>query len=82
MCKARIEKAAKTKGVKTAQWSPETQILTVQYNPDNTNTDVILQHVADVGHDNENTQLKMPFITTYLHAVIITEMSNRIQNIL
>ena len=52
------------------------------YNPDNTNTDVILQHVADAGHDNENTQLKMPFITNYLHAVIIAEMPNRIQNTL
>lgn len=58
MCKARIEKAAKTKGVKNAQWSPETQILTVEYNPDNTNTDVILQHVADAGHDNEKYTAK------------------------
>ncbi|KAF5279630.1 hypothetical protein FQR65_LT15325 [Abscondita terminalis] len=58
MCKDRIEKAAKTKGAKTAQWNPETQVLTVEYNPDNTNTDVILQYIADAGHDNDKYTAK------------------------
>ena len=30
----------------------------MEYNPDNTNTDVILQHVADAGHDNEKYTAK------------------------
>ncbi|WP_407480582.1 TonB-dependent receptor domain-containing protein [Elizabethkingia meningoseptica] len=58
ICKDRIEKAAKTKGVKSAQWSTETHILTVEYNPEVANTDQILQKVADAGHDNEKYHAK------------------------
>lgn len=58
MCKDRIEKAAKTKGVKSAQWSTETHVLTVEYNPEVANTDQILQKVANAGHDNEKYRAK------------------------
>lgn len=53
MCKSRIENAAKSKGAKTANWSSETQILSVQYDANNTDADKILKNIAEVGHDND-----------------------------
>ena len=52
MCKARIEKAAlKTKGVKYAQWSPETQKLSAIINSNKTNIRTIAINISAVGHE-------------------------------
>jgi copper chaperone CopZ len=53
MCKARIEKAAKTDGVSKAEWNKETKLLAVTYDPAKTNTEVIGKKVAAAGHDTE-----------------------------
>ena len=53
MCETRIEKAAKLDGVSKAEWSSETKVLTVTYDPAKTNLDQIGKKVAAVGHDNE-----------------------------
>ena len=52
-CKTRIEKAAKTAGADSANWNPETQTVTLNFNPAKTSADAILKMIADVGHDNE-----------------------------
>ncbi len=52
MCKERIEKTAKENGAKTAFYSIDNQILTVETDSNTTN-DEILKKVAEVGHDNE-----------------------------
>ena len=52
MCKARIEKAAlKTKGVKYAQWNPETQKLSAIINSNKTNFRTIAINISAVGHE-------------------------------
>jgi copper chaperone CopZ len=51
MCKARIEKAAKTEGVSSASWDSKTKLLTVSYDPSKTSTDALAKKVAAVGHD-------------------------------
>jgi copper chaperone CopZ len=53
MCKARIEKAAKTDGVSKAEWNKETKLLAVTYDPAKTNTETISKKVATTGHDTE-----------------------------
>ncbi|MCX6270022.1 MAG: efflux RND transporter periplasmic adaptor subunit [Bacteroidetes bacterium] len=54
MCKARIEKAAKSvKGVTKAVWTAKTKILQVEYDTSLDNPDVIYKVIADAGHDNE-----------------------------
>jgi periplasmic mercuric ion binding protein len=53
MCKARIEKAAQINGVSKAEWSSETQILTLVYDPSKVKSDDILKKIAAVGHDTE-----------------------------
>jgi copper chaperone CopZ len=52
-CKKRIEDATYIKGVKHADWSIDTHILTLRYDTTKTSADVILKAVADAGHDNE-----------------------------
>ncbi|MGZ5262375.1 MAG: TonB-dependent receptor, partial [Kaistella sp.] len=52
-CKTRIEKAAKTAGADAANWDPETQTVTLDFNPMKTSSEAILKMIADVGHDNE-----------------------------
>lgn len=53
MCKARIEKAAKMDGVTKAEWSEETKILTLVYDPAVINSDDVQKKIASVGHDTE-----------------------------
>ena len=53
MCKARIEKAAKSEGVSMAEWDSKTQSLSVTYDPAKVKTDDVLKKIAAVGHDNE-----------------------------
>jgi periplasmic mercuric ion binding protein len=58
MCKARIEKAAKTAGASTAKWDDESQILSVTYDTSKTNLKAIEEKVAGVGYDTEHVQAK------------------------
>ncbi|HEX2970270.1 MAG TPA: heavy-metal-associated domain-containing protein [Bacteroidales bacterium] len=53
MCKTRIEKAAKTDGVKSASWDSKTKLLTLNYDPSKTSIDAVEKNVAAVGHDTE-----------------------------
>jgi mercuric ion binding protein len=53
MCKARIEKAAKIDGVNKAEWSDETKLLTLVYNPAIVSSDVVQKKIAAAGHDTE-----------------------------
>lgn len=53
MCKARIEKAAKIEGVSKAEWSDETKLLTLVYDPSKVKRDDVEKKIAAVGHDTE-----------------------------
>ncbi|SDD11997.1 heavy-metal-associated domain-containing protein [Williamwhitmania taraxaci] len=53
MCKTRIEKAAKVEGVSKAEWSDETKLLTIVYDPAKVTSDAIQKKIAAVGHDTE-----------------------------
>lgn len=53
MCKARIEKAAKTEGVTSATWDSKTDLLTLNYDPSKTSADAVAKKIAAVGHDTE-----------------------------
>jgi len=52
LCKARIEKAAKSvKGVKMAMWEQKSQTLHLQYDPAVAIPEKVMQAVAKAGHD-------------------------------
>ena len=53
MCKARIEKAAKTEGVSKAEWNQKTKVLTLVYNPSKVKNEDIQKKISAVGHDTE-----------------------------
>jgi Cu(I)/Ag(I) efflux system membrane fusion protein len=54
MCKERIEKAAKeVQGVSSATWDSEKKELQLNFDPSQTNLDVISKAVAKAGHDTE-----------------------------
>ena len=57
-CKARIEKAATSAGADSAAWDADTQIVTLNFDPAKTSADLILQKIAEVGHDNEKYTAK------------------------
>lgn len=52
-CKKRIEKAAKTDGVKSAVWNDETKMIAVSFNPEKITIDQIQQNITKVGYDTE-----------------------------
>ncbi|MBK9257330.1 MAG: cation transporter [Saprospiraceae bacterium] len=53
MCKARIDKAAKSvKGVTKADWNVDTKILSVEFDDQKTKLVDIQKAIAKVGHDN------------------------------
>lgn len=52
-CKARIEKAAKSAGANSAEWSAEKQMIILDFDSSKTSADQILKKIAEVGHDNE-----------------------------
>lgn len=52
-CKARIEKSISVKGVDAANWSPETKLIIVSYNPEIISIEQINQRIAAAGHDTE-----------------------------
>ena len=58
MCKNRIEKAAKAKGVKSATWDVDTKLLSLDYDPLITSPKKVQQRIADVGHDTELQKAK------------------------
>jgi len=51
MCKSRIEKAAKTEGVKGVLWNEETHVLTVAFVPTKISVDQIQQNISKAGYD-------------------------------
>ena len=54
MCKERIEKAAKgVKGVLSAHWDKDTQMIHLQYDPKKTSPKAISKAIAKVGHDTD-----------------------------
>ena len=53
MCKARIETTATKVGAISANWSAETQTLTMVLDESKVTCDTILKQVAEAGHDNE-----------------------------
>ncbi len=57
MCKARIEKAATSvDGVSKANWSDETKILAVTFDPAKTDVKKVNAAVAKAGHDTETVK--------------------------
>ena len=54
MCKARIEKAAKSvEGVSAAQWNSETKMLALTFDDSKTDGHKVQQAIAKVGHDTD-----------------------------
>lgn len=53
MCEERIENATLIKGVKSAEWDKNTQMLSVIFNPKKTDEATIHEAVASHGHDTE-----------------------------
>lgn len=51
MCKTRIEKAAKLKGVSKAEWDQKTNMLTLTYDSSKVKSDDIEKKIAAAGHD-------------------------------
>ena len=56
MCKSKIELAAKSAGVKEANWDADKQVLTVKYSSASTNSAKIQQAVAAVGYDTRDVK--------------------------
>lgn len=71
MCKARIEKAAKIEGINKADWSDETKLLTIVYDPSKVKSDDVQKKIAAVGHDtpkfkaDDKTYAKLPGCCKY-----------------
>ena len=54
MCKQRIEEAAKSvKGVTSASWDKDAQMVHLQFDPTQTSADAIAKAIAKAGHDND-----------------------------
>ncbi len=53
MCEERIENALDIKGIKFADWSKETKMCTVKFNPDIVSEKEIHQIIAKLGHDTK-----------------------------
>jgi len=58
MCKQRIEKAAKIRGVSEAAWDVQTKKATVSFDSTKTSAVLIKQAIADAGHDTDETRAK------------------------
>lgn len=55
-CQARIENAARIKGVKTVSWDKEKQLLQVVFVRAKTDQMTIEREIAKAGHDTEHVQ--------------------------
>jgi hypothetical protein len=53
MCKERIEKAVKGKGIIKASWDIDTKLLTLSVNGSVYNPDKTHHRIAEAGHDTE-----------------------------
>jgi copper chaperone CopZ len=53
MCKNRIENGLKMEGISKAEWSKETKMVTVSYEPSKVSLDDIKKKVASLGHDTD-----------------------------
>lgn len=54
MCKARIEKAAKSvEGVSAADWNMETKMIALTFDDSKTDVHKVQQAIAKVGHDTD-----------------------------
>jgi len=58
MCKNRIEKAAKGKGVKSAIWDVDTKKISLDYDFSVTSPEKVQERIADAGHDTELKKAK------------------------
>ncbi|MGB3153208.1 MAG: carboxypeptidase-like regulatory domain-containing protein, partial [Chitinophagaceae bacterium] len=58
MCKNRIEETVKIKGVRSANWSVDTKMLAVIFNPSKLSLSKIHKKLAGVGHDTEIEKAK------------------------
>ena len=56
MCKATIEKAAKTAGAKEANWNAEKKVLTVKYSSSSSNAAKIQNAIAAAGYDTRDVK--------------------------
>ncbi len=54
MCQEKIESALKISGINSASWSPESQILEVDYDENRITLAAIRQKVASVGYDTDS----------------------------
>lgn len=54
MCQKTITTAAKLKGVKSVNWSPETQLLKIQFDQDKVTLDEVEKNIAKSGYDTPN----------------------------
>ncbi len=54
MCKNKIEKAAKTAGASSANWSEETKVLNVSFNSSNSSAEKIQRSIAAAGYDTRD----------------------------
>jgi hypothetical protein len=54
MCKNKIEKSAKSAGATYANWSEETKLLNVSYNPSRSSSEKIQKAIAASGYDTQN----------------------------
>jgi outer membrane receptor protein involved in Fe transport len=51
LCKERIEKAAKGKGISTVDWNVNTKMLSLTFDPSRTTLEKVHDRIAGVGHD-------------------------------
>jgi len=58
ICKNRIEKAAKGKGVISAIWDIDTKVLSLDFDPSITSPEKVQQRIADAGHDTQVKKAK------------------------
>ena len=58
ICKERIEKSLKLRGVKLAVWDIDTKMIDLQYNPSLINLSKINRVLAEAGHDTELEKAK------------------------
>ncbi|MBL0130652.1 MAG: cation transporter [Chitinophagaceae bacterium] len=65
MCKNRIEETVKIKSVRSANWSVDTKMLTVIFNPSILSLSKIHKKLAGVGHDTEIEKRKTRSINNY-----------------
>jgi copper chaperone CopZ len=56
MCKERIEKAARIKGVQKANWNVKTKMLNVSFDSTKTTLYSIQKSIAAVGHDTREVK--------------------------